>query len=480
MTRALWILFIGAAIVAIASIALARWPDVFAAGATANATTLPPRPPATAAPRGPERYLQLLSAHEDDVAVALSAIEDEWDDTHAVVLLETSRLTRRPVTHRILGQLARMTGQDFGLDVDRWYEWIWASAFTPPEWYPAFKRALYTRIDPRFDAYFPDTPPPVIRLDEVRWGGVKRDGIPPLESPSMITAAAATYLDDGDVVFGVAVNGDVRAYPKRILAWHELFRDTIGGVPVAGVYCTLCGSMIVYESTVEGTTHTLGTSGFLYRSNKLMYDHATESLWSTLEGRPVVGPLATEDISLASRSVVTTTWGAWRRRHPGTTVLAIDTGHRRDYREGAAYRRYFATDELMFTVPSRDVRLPNKAEILALRGPDGGHDTLAIEAAFLAERPVYHDVVGGQRFVVLTDGSGANRVFATGATTITAWDGTTQATDDTGRHWRVTEAALVRADGGARAARMSAHRAFWFGWFAAYPRTRLVHRASSG
>src|SRR6266851_4811865 len=107
----------------------------------------------------------------------------------------------------------------------------------------------------------------------------------------MISAKEANYLADDNVVYGLVVNGDTRAYPKRILAWHEMFTDTIGGVPVAGVYCTLCGSMILYETSVGGTQHFMGTSGFLYRSNKLMYDRATQSLWSTLEGEPVVGPL---------------------------------------------------------------------------------------------------------------------------------------------------------------------------------------------
>ena len=182
----------------------------------------------------------------------------------------------------------------------------------------------------------------------------------------MIPAGEAEYLRDSNVVFGLEVEGDARAYPKRILAWHEMFVDEVGGVPVAGVYCTLCGSMILYETVHDGVAYELGTSGFLYRSNKLMYDRATQSLWNTIWGRPVIGPLADRAIELKRRSVVTTTWGEWKRRHPETTVLSLETGHRRDYSEGAAYREYFATDELMFNVPQLDRRLRNKDEVLAL------------------------------------------------------------------------------------------------------------------
>ena len=150
-------------------------------------------------------------------------------------------------------------------------------------------------------------------------------------------------------------------------------------------------------------------------------------------------------------------------------MLSPRTGHRRDYTEGAAYRSYFATDELMYTVPTLDTRLANKAEVLALRG-DGG-ETLAIGAAFLRERPVYHDSLGGVPLVVLTDASGANRVYGCGERRFTAFDGS-HATDRAGARWTLTEDALV--SGEERLPRMPAHRAFWFGWYAQYPETRLV------
>ena len=130
-------------------------------------------------------------------------------------------------------------------------------------------------------------------------------------------------------------------------------------------------------------------------------------------GGPVVGPLAQRDIELEPLFVVTTTWGEWRRRHPRTKVLSIDTGYERDYREGAAYRDYFSTDELMFTVPELDTRLKNKDEVLALRFPEVPMQQLAIAVEFLAGRTVYHDSLGAVDFIVLTDQSGASRVYET-------------------------------------------------------------------
>ena len=205
-----------------------------------------------------------------------------------------------------------------------------APIFSPIPGYLAFKGALYGQIDPRMAEFFKPGTRSTVRLDEVDWGGVTVNGIPPLGHPEAISAEQARYLDDGNVVFGIVVNGEPRAYPKRILAWHELARDRVGGVELTIVYCTLCGTVIPHENEVGGVARTFGTSGLLYRSNKLMFDRESMSPWSTLEARPVIGALAGEDPQLRAHPVVTTTWGsgAWRtcRRqccHPTRASIGI-------------------------------------------------------------------------------------------------------------------------------------------------------------
>ena len=421
-----------------------------------------------------QAFFDLLGPNPEMAAAAERVILDGWDDSQASMLVELHRFAQRRERSRLSQLLERATGQSFRQDMDRWWRWIWATdPGTHPD-YSMFKAQLYGRIDPSFRDYFDDGLAAKIRLDEIRWGGVLRDGIPPLDLPAFTNARRARYLDDDDIVFGIAINGDERAYPKRILAWHEMFKDTIGGEHFTGVYCTLCGTMILYRSTIDGEHHELGTSGFLYRSNKLMYDHATRSLWSTLSGDPVVGPLAERDIELEPLFVVTTTWGEWRRRHPRTKVLSIDTGYNRDYSEGAAYRDYFSTDELMFSVPELDTRLKNKDEVLALRFPEVPMEHLAIAVEFLAGRAVYHDSLGAVDFVVLTDPSGASRVYETGGRRFSRWEGQDGVLDTGGVRWTLTEAALTSPDQ-TSLRRLPSHRAFWFGWYAQYPETRLVH-----
>ena len=419
-------------------------------------------------------FAAVIGEDEKKALAALARIEQNRHESSAAMLIEMIHsVPSRRVLTALLALIEKTTGLPFDGDVNAWYEWLWSAERAVHPDYAEFKALLYEPIDPRFREYFERRPQSLIRLDEIRWGGVRRDGIPPLKNPAMIAASEAGWLQDTDVVFGVAINGDVRAYPKRILAWHEMFKDRIGGRELAGVYCTLCGALVLYDVTVGGVQHELGTSGFLYRSNKLMYDHATKSLWSTLTGSPVVGRLAGKGIELESLYVVTTTWKEWRRRHPNTLVLSRETGHQRDYSEGAAYRDYFASDRLMFTVPKRDARLPNKAEVLALRLPQAPREALAIAADYLATRPVYHARIGSVNLVVLTDASGANRVYESRETTFASWDNATTARDSLGGAWRVDESQLT-APNGQTLKRLPAHRAFWFGWHAAFPDTRLV------
>ena len=402
----------------------------------------------------------LRSRNRDEIATAFDQINAQGDDGYIPILLELIPYSASIDTERFaLALLTQQTGESFGRDVNAWYEWWWNQPGAQTADYADFKATLYRQI----------------RLDEIRWGGVLQDGIPPLRGPEMIAATdgRAEYLGDDNIVFGIEINGDARAYPKRILAWHEMFVDTVGGVDIAGVYCTLCGTVIPYKTNFQGTNHALGTSGFLYRSNKLMYDQATQSMWNTIKGEPVLGPLVGKGIKLEHLSVVTTTWAEWKRRHPDTQVLSLNTGHRRNYGEGVAYSEYFATDRLMFNTPFNDTRLKNKQEVLALRFAGAPNQQLAIDTDFLKSNPVYKDRVGPQQILVLTDTSGANRVYDPGKVDIVSYDGDSTVTDARGRAWQLTESSLT-AENGDELGRLPYHRAFWFGWKATFPETRLV------
>ena len=222
-------------------------------------------------PDNAQLFLSLL--HDTPDREVLHNIRKNWQAGFVPMVLEVIRFNRNfPVNYSLIVLLEEKTGKRFGFDINAWYQWIWNKEPEMIEDYAEFKSQLYAKIDPVFRGYFNNQRTAKIRLDEVRWGGVLQDGIPPLRAPDMISVKEAVYLEDNHIVFGVELNGDVRAYPKRIMAWHEMFVDQVGGINVAGVYCTLCGSMILYKTDLDGEHHEVGTSGFLYRSNKLMYD----------------------------------------------------------------------------------------------------------------------------------------------------------------------------------------------------------------
>lgn len=420
----------------------------------------------------PDQLINLLFLPDDLRDPTFAKLSNHWREAYTPMIIETMSLSRNDLAYRFVELLRQKTGQNIGLDINQWFIWWWQQQPLVDDNYAKFKSKLYGLIDEKFKHYFSTEHATRIRLDEVRWGGVKQDGIPPLRQPKMISVDQANYLEDDNVVFGIEINGDARAYPKRILAWHEMFVDEIGGTEFAGVYCTLCGAVILYKTWYENSRHQLGTSGFLYRSNKLMYDRDTQSLWNTTWGEPVVGPLVGKDIRLQRSFLVTTTWGEWKRRHPSTTVLSLETGYQRNYDEGVAYNAYFSNDKLMFSISTSDNRLKNKDEVLALTFPERSRETMAIAAKFLNQSPIYQSALGDLKFIVLTDSSGANRVFETRGIEFVAYDQDSGVTDSNGDQWLLSEDKL--SGNGMELARLPAHRAFWFGWHAAYPDTILI------
>ena len=166
-----------------------------------------------------EAFYGVLSPYQAAARASLARIRDGWRDAYTAPMLELVFFMRlQDVQREAFALLERTTGRRFDGDLDPWYEWLWARAPAEHPDYPEFKAGLYEQIDPRFREYFGRERKTIIRLDEIRWGGVRRDGIPPLKNPTMIPAKEAAYLADDNIVFGVALDGDVRAYPKRILA----------------------------------------------------------------------------------------------------------------------------------------------------------------------------------------------------------------------------------------------------------------------
>jgi hypothetical protein len=168
---------------------------------------------------------------------ALQAIEARRDRAAIPVLVELLRFELPIPPEPVVGVLEGLAGERSGKDWQRWVEWLQKrSDIVPPPEFAAWKGRLFSLIDPEFGEWLKAGVPHRVRLEEIAWGGVPKDGIPALTNPRHVPAANATWLTDDELVFGVTLNGESRAYPHRILDWHEMANDVVGGVPVALAY----------------------------------------------------------------------------------------------------------------------------------------------------------------------------------------------------------------------------------------------------
>ena len=523
------------------------------------------------------------------------AVAESGDRLYVAPLIDIAYFARsQDIAERVLGTLNALTGDLLGWQ--GFFEWAGANDIALPPHYDEFKGQLLTAfVDTEFSRFFEPgvMDSAAINLVEPVWGGVTVDGIPSLVNARQISPKEAVdegyqfvdFCRDGDcsypaadeLVFGLSLEGDSRAYPLRLLNWHEMFNDVIGqaplydepdgdivcgfraptefdararsgegwvlisglsagcpregwlrqehvqwldngnalsslpdiaagedaletgfagrvpGRPVMLAYCTLCGAGVLYDVSIADLSYTdldgslvelgdtvleFGSSGLLMRSNKLMYDRNTDTVWNAITGEPAFGLLTTSGIVLDVLPVVVTDWASWLEAHPDSSVLSMDTGFRRNYTNGAAYSDYFNSTELMFPSWQQDTALvENKEMVFALRLQG---EAKAYPLATIIPQRIINDRVGNTDVVIIAEATPEREFVEPGGAAVRAYerqgrefnagaDGSTLLSED-GRSWQITEEALV-TENGERLNRIGGHLAFWFGWFGFYPDT---------
>ncbi|WP_424970701.1 DUF3179 domain-containing (seleno)protein [Dinoroseobacter sp. S76] len=311
----------------------------------------------------------------------------------------------------------------------------------PPD-YLATKRAIFTTVVPGWDKIFVEGD---IDWRHVSWGGVLIDDrafdttdapcncIPAADKPEVSTAEEATWLSDDAIVFGVEVNGEYRAYPRRIMEVREMVNDTLGGRDLGIPYCTLCGAAQAYftDQLPAGVERpVLRTSGLLIRSNKVMFDVNSYSVFDTFLGTAVTGPLAEKGIVLPQASVVTTDWGTWKAEHPETTVLIEDLALGRDF----DFRNGRDANGPIFPVGDVDPRLPVHEDVVGVVAASG--TPVAFQRSQAVAALTRGEEVAFEEVRLTLDAGGLRAVDASGAD-------------------------------------LGSHQAFWFAWSQFHPETVL-------
>jgi hypothetical protein len=205
----------------------------------------------------------------------------------------------------------------------------------------------------------------IVPPDQIVSGGPPPDGIPSIDNPKFISVQEARkFLTDSDLVIGLNIKGDIRAYPLQILVWHEIVNDIVSGIPVAVTYCPLCFTNQVFNSTIKGQQILqFGTSGKLYNSNLVMYDRTSRSLWSQALGEGIAGKYAGHKLQRIAFDIAY--WKDWKQLYPNSKVLSKDTGFNRPY--GAdPYGDYYSSNQLYFPITNHDNRLGLKEKVVGL------------------------------------------------------------------------------------------------------------------
>jgi hypothetical protein len=156
-----------------------------------------------------------------------------------------------------------------------------------------------------------------------------RDLIPPIDTPKFESVQEVEFLTEAEPVIAVEVDGRWRAYPIQILIWHEIVNDSIGDVPVTVTFCPLCYTSVVFDRRLDGRVLDFGVTGYLRRSDLVMYDRQTETWWQQATGQALIGELVGHTLTILSSQLVS--WADFRAAHPEADVLGRDTGNVRPY-----------------------------------------------------------------------------------------------------------------------------------------------------
>jgi hypothetical protein len=311
-------------------------------------------------------------------------------------------------------------------------------------------------------------------------GGPPPDGIPSIDNPKFIQIQKAEeFLEDSDLVVGLNINGDIRAYPLQILVWHEIVNDKVGNTPVAVTYCPLCFTNQVFNRTMnDGQILEFGTSGKLYNSNLVMYDRTTKSLWSQAMAQGIGGTFA--GIKLERIPFDVAYWKEWKQLYPDSKVLSTDTGSTRPY--GAdPYGDYYTNGEILFPVSNSDDRLGLKEIVIGLENK-GQYKAFKLQE--IEDKKVINNQVNGKPIVLFSLHPFMARVYdpvVNGQILEFNYNIKDKKFVDkqTNSIWNFDGKSISGQMKGKQLTRLSFDEGFWFEWVAFHPKTELYDSSNN-
>ncbi len=354
---------------------------------------------------------------------------------------------------------------------------------------------FYTGTPGPADLPAPGGPKSLIPLDQIISGGPPPDGIPPIDEPKFLAPDKATFLAPNEPVLAVSYQGQSKAYPLRIITWHEVVNDTLGGSPVTVTFCPLCNTGIAFlRPTIQGKLLDFGTSGKLFDSNLLMYDRETRTLWSQAIGQAVAGQLTGTRLTFLAAQILS--WADWKAANPNGLVLSTDTGFSRPYGTNP-YTKYDSSSQPLLFQGKADPRLPATEHILGinLNGQSVAFSLPILAAGSTDGLTAVNTSVGGKKVAVFWE-KGTSSALDTssipngkdvgaavayepkvdGRLLTFKVDGGSIVDEQTSSSWNISGTATSGPLAGMHLQPVISIDSFWFDWAAFHPDTTIYGR----
>ncbi len=310
-----------------------------------------------------------------------------------------------------------------------------------------------------------------VPCDLIVSGGPPPDGIPSIDAPKFLSVSKADEtLDDKDLIIGIVINGEARAYPYEILNWHEIVNDVFDGVRVSITYCPLTASGIAFGMEQVGEDNTFGTSGKLYENNLVMYDRNTGTYYSQMLKEGIKGDNIYTD--LVVKNTIETTWKGWKAMYPDSLVLSRDTGYSRSY-DDYPYGSYKSDESIRFTTSYSSLgdvaEFYHPKTVTKVLKFDGithliSFNELLLDPAFEVEdKIIFHDTSVKMASVFDTSFNGVSLIFSTYTESKKSGDFGLQAFEDQfGNIWNMKGVAIDGPDVGGQLTAVDSYNALWF------------------
>ena len=322
----------------------------------------------------------------------------------------------------------------------------------------------------------PDFSEWLIPQNDVVDGGPGPDGIPSIDNPQFDTIATSEPMNPVELVIGVRVGDEYKAYPHAIMNWHEIVNDGPDSDPFTMSYCPLTGSAVAWKGDPTHNNPDYGTSGLLYNSNLILYDRETSSLWVQMRQQSVNGPRIREVPEQIQ--VIETTWATWTAMYPDSLIMNEDTGTVRDYTD-YPYGDYLTSTGLLFPVDNVDTRMHPKERVLGIT--DGSNSKVFQLSGFGTTTIAINEQFGSMQIVVVGN-SDANfaaiydRTMPDGTIlNFTAINGQLPNVlqDDEGNVWDVFGEAVSGPRAGEQLGSTTSYIAMWFAWVTFFPNAEI-------